>query len=306
LNKEQKSKEVKNTKKKYHYHIPALIAVFAILFLGIFVVGAYIGNNDSTGLFGLGTKPITTTLDSNTPLKTITNTDIIKSASNVNNNCNIPNGKFYTFTPGKMAYFLDGTIEYLSDATTINSASFRFWEYNLNDVAFDSNMKKEIKSLTINTNINFTIGSFSGSACVYKIDLNQSKVVLQISEFWQQSSIGTWFFDSYKSGVWSEIFNVTAVSDLNSTAPYANTLPCPYGYYLLNYEHLILDANHKLLFPASIYSYRIEKLNISTGNNLVHEQELIPFRVYSYQDTSYDLNPNMKYQSIHAFCKRFE
>jgi len=56
LNKEQKSTNVK-TKKKYHYHIPALIAVFAILFAGVFVVGAYLGN-DSTGLFSLNSKII--------------------------------------------------------------------------------------------------------------------------------------------------------------------------------------------------------------------------------------------------------
>ena len=60
------------------YQIPALIAVFAILFLGIFAIGGYL-ESKNPGLFVLSNK---------TPIKPVTNTNL-----NANLNTNISNNK---------------------------------------------------------------------------------------------------------------------------------------------------------------------------------------------------------------------
>ena len=68
----------KKTEPKNTDHILPLVAIFTILFLGIFAVGTYLGQTQTSGLLVLGTRSVTTAssqsaIQSNTNLQTVLN-----------------------------------------------------------------------------------------------------------------------------------------------------------------------------------------------------------------------------------------
>jgi len=305
LEKEQKSKEVK---KKTNYHIPALIAVFAILFAGVFVVGAYIGNNDTTGLFSLGNSTkISTLTTTSTAIQNAQN--VQKSLRDTNNKiyiqnnfeCNIPDGKYYLFKKNESGYFAIGNIKLISTNYDQNKL--------LSSVTLEINQKNVITTKTIKFNDYVNLSDYGWSACLYHLGQN-GNVVLQLGEFVSYYN-SSWVdnidakqkdYPEFKEVILNDNFSGQGSGSFNY---------CPEGYYLINTNCDIYqnsDLNKHYPMRSNIWSKNYtydEYVHILSSKNttVINEERYAPIATQCEYGNEYiNGQYNMTMTSI---CKRF-
>lgn len=271
-----------------NYQIPALIAVFAILFLGIFAIGGYI-ETKNPGLFVLANKTTVKPIDNNITTKLTTNLNTNLNANLIKTQINKDLIRFEDLDKNKICYDNDENNIFVK-GTTIGLDAYGKTTISTSDHCSLTNYGSETKT---GFYVVEEMCDSENKAHAYYIKCPENMVCNDGACVSDENQI--YIGDFYSHKITTKQFGSGVVSLYDY---------CPKDYYLYNQSCKIKHVNENnyisKIEPGYIDSFLESTRITDEGNYLLKEEYSTGVRCEAYEDN----NSYSAQLELEIFCKK--